>query len=378
MIPEYLLGRGSALARFRREIAVLISLEDPGVARIVAADLDEDPPWYAADLIDGPTLAHQIQVEGPLSADLWPSVALTLVSTLTRLHSRGIIHRDLKPHNVVLGPYGPVIIDFGISAVEGSTSLTATGDSPRTELWASPEQLRNEEATTATDIFAAATLLAWAATGTHPFAPQGEYHREGLIAAILTAEPVLDGVPAPARGWLTQMLAKAPKDRPTALDLMESMTELSPDEAMGLARAAQGRGWTAAARAWWQLAADAGRPEAYFELGNLAAGDADPAAARSWWRLAATAGHPGAARRVDESIAALATADLTVEDSSAGAPASSSADGSAQPASSVRRRRAHGRARRRGHARTAPPRNLRRTGGQGVAGGGRPPRSQSR
>lgn len=292
VISADLVGSSTALARFRREIAALMSLEDPGVARVLAADLDDEPPWYAADLVDGPTLARAVRERGPVPALLWPSLALTLACTLARLHARGIIHRDLKPRNILLGPAGPVVIDFGISAVAGATSLTTTGDSPRSEFWASPEQLRNEEATPATDVFAAGTLLTWAATGRHPFAAAEAHTTEGLLHAILTAAPRLDGVSSDALPWLTAMLDKDPTRRPRAGQLIDTISEVAPDLAAARAATAQRHGWTSAARGWWQVAADAGRPDALAALGDLASADGDTDAARSWWQLARDARPP--------------------------------------------------------------------------------------
>lgn len=287
-----------ALGRFRREIAAVMELDDPGVARVLAADLASHPVWFATELVPGPTLHAEVARTGPIERRTWLSLAVLLLSTLDRIHAHGIVHRDLKPQNVLLGPAGPVIIDFGIATVSGATGMTLTGASPRTEMWAAPEQLSDGPTTPATDVFTLGSVLAWAATGRHPFTGDPAAPSVAVLHAVLTAEPDLAGIDPRDRAWLSAMLRKPPTDRPDTAELIETICEVTVDEAHALADEAYRRRWLGAARIWWQQAADLADPGAMLELGDLADEQGDPDAAHSWWALAAAAGEPAAAVRL--------------------------------------------------------------------------------
>lgn len=288
----------SARARFRREIAAVMEVDDPGISRVLAADLASRPAWFATELVSGPTLHTQVARSGPIEREDWLSLAVLLLSTLDRIHAHGIVHRDIKPQNILLGPTGPVIIDFGIAAVSGATGMTLTGASPRTELWAAPEQLTDGPASPATDVFSLGSVLAWAGAGRHPFASEPATASVALMHAVLTAEPDLSRIDQRDRAWLAGMLRKLPADRPDTSELIETITDVAPPEAMALADAAYRRRWVTGARIWWQQAADLGDPRALLELGDLADEQGDPDAARSWWALAAGAGEAAAVDRL--------------------------------------------------------------------------------
>lgn len=240
------------MGRFRREIAALMTLHDPGVAQIIAADLDDQPPWYASEHIDGPTLSEKVHAHGPLDPDLWPSLAVTLLGTLDRTHMAGVTHRDLKPANILLGPSGPVLIDFGIATLLGGASFTRTGyQSPQTPGWNSPEQITGQFTGPASDVFSAALVLAWAAGGWHPFDPAGTANWRELESAILNGGPTLDQVPSDYRPLLAAMLAKEPSDRPTAAEARRAtVASTSLAAARKLAQRAEDVGWRGSAEAW--------------------------------------------------------------------------------------------------------------------------------
>ena len=123
-ISPQLRSEPESLARFRREVAVLMGLEIPGAVGVLSADLDGDPFWYATQYIEGPDLQAYVRSRGPMPPDLHRALSWSLLDTLARIHQRGITHRDLKPGNVLLGPDGPLIIDFGIAFVRGAMTLT--------------------------------------------------------------------------------------------------------------------------------------------------------------------------------------------------------------------------------------------------------------
>ncbi len=289
----------SALGRFRREVAAVMDLDDPGITRVLAADLASRPAWFATELVPGASLHSEVTRTGPLGRAWWLTLAVLLLSTVDRIHSHGIIHRDLKPQNVMLGPTGPVIIDFGIATVSGATGRTLGGGSPRTEWWAAPEQLTDAPTSPATDVFALGLVLAWAASGRHPFARDAARSSAAGLHAVLAEEPELSSIPTHDREWLAGMLRKSPEDRLDPAAVIEAITDVPPAQARALADEAYRRRWLGGARVWWQHAADLGDPRAMLELGDLSDEQGDARAARSWWALADKAGEPAAADRLD-------------------------------------------------------------------------------
>ena len=97
----------AALGRFRREVAAVMDLDDPGVTRVLAADLACRPAWFATELVPGSSLQSEVTRTGPLGRARWLTLAVLLLSTLDRIHAYGIIHRDLKPPGTA-GRHEPV------------------------------------------------------------------------------------------------------------------------------------------------------------------------------------------------------------------------------------------------------------------------------
>jgi alpha-tubulin suppressor-like RCC1 family protein len=288
-----------AMGRFRSEVAAVMDLDDPGITRVLAADLASTPAWFATELVPGSSLQSEVTRTGPLARARWLTLAVLLLSTLDRIHAHGIIHRDLKPQNVLLGPAGPVIIDFGIATISGATGRTLTRASPRTELWAAPEQLMDTPASPATDVFALGLVLAWAASGRHPCAADAAWSSAARVHAVLDNEPDLSAIAAQDREWLRGMLRRSPEDRPDPTTTIEAITDTTAAQARALADEAYRQRWFGGARVWWQHAAELGDSRAMLELGDLSDEQGDADAARSWWARAAAAGEPAAADRLD-------------------------------------------------------------------------------
>jgi serine/threonine protein kinase len=151
----------------------------------------------------------------PTSAvQLW-ALGLGLARTLIAVHARGIVHCDVKPSNLLVRGRDVRLIDFGIARYFGEPDV-ADGMVQCTRGWAAPEQLRSAPATPAVDIFAWGCVLAYLATGVHPFASQSD---EEWILRIQSAEPDVYGVPAALQEVIRWTLARDPADRPTADDL---------------------------------------------------------------------------------------------------------------------------------------------------------------
>jgi serine/threonine protein kinase len=138
-----------------------------------------------------------------------------LARALASIHGRGIVHCDVKPANLLVRDDDVRVIDFGIARYIGERS-ELQGSVQCSRGWAAPEQLRDEPATPAVDIFAWGCVLAYLACGVHPFASRDEHE---WILRVQSAEPDLARLPAALDGVIRATLARNPQDRPNARDL---------------------------------------------------------------------------------------------------------------------------------------------------------------
>ena len=215
------------LARFAREAILLGRVDGACTARVLAADVDADPPYLALEYVDGPTLGEHVEAHGPMPAELLLPLAVGLAEALTAIHAVGVVHRDLKPANVVLGATGPKVIDFGIAYLSDATSLTSSGLVLGSPGWMAPEQFAADEISPASDVFAWASTVLFAATGKAPF---GSGSVEAVYYRILNSEPDLSSVAAPLRDVLAQALAKNPAERPSPRQLIEQLSGVTSSD----------------------------------------------------------------------------------------------------------------------------------------------------
>ena len=171
-----LLKRGmdsaAVLQRFAQERQALARLSHPHIARLLDAGASEQGlPYFVLEFVDGQPV--DVAVNGqPLQARL--QLFLQLADAVAHAHRNLLVHRDLKPGNVLVDREGQVkLLDFGIAKaldpLEGQDSNTTVGGvRPYTPNYASPEQIRGEPVSTATDIYSLGVLLYQMLTGTRP------------------------------------------------------------------------------------------------------------------------------------------------------------------------------------------------------------------
>ncbi|MEU3390230.1 protein kinase domain-containing protein [Streptomyces albidoflavus] len=217
-------------SRFAREVSAARRIRGGCTARLVAADLDADRPWFATQYVPGPSLHDKVADEGPLSAADVASVGAALSEGLVAVHEAGVVHRDLKPSNILLSPKGPRIIDFGIAWATGASTLTHVGTAVGSPGFLAPEQVRGAVVTPATDVFSLGATLAYAATADSPF---GHGSSEVMLYRVVHEEPHLSGVPDALAPLLLACLAKVPEERPSTLELSLRLKEIAAREAQG-------------------------------------------------------------------------------------------------------------------------------------------------
>jgi serine/threonine protein kinase len=196
--------------RFVRELELARRVQAFCTAPIVAHEVDNDPPFVVSEFIPGPTLYRYVVENGPMSGDNLEQLAVGTATALTAIHRVGVVHCDFKPDNVILGPLGPRVIDFGIAqALDGTLTVTIRGAPP----YLAPERFRGEPARQPCDIFAWAATIAFAASGSPPFGREDKYE---IRQRVLTEPPKLTGLSPAVEGLIRECLAKDERDRPTA------------------------------------------------------------------------------------------------------------------------------------------------------------------
>nr|WP_145483899.1 MULTISPECIES: protein kinase [Streptomyces] len=218
-------------SRFAREVSAARRIRGGCTARLVAADLEAERPWFATQYVPGPSLHDRVADEGALLAADAAAIGAALSEGLVAVHEAGVVHRDLKPSNILLSPKGPRIIDFGIAWSTGASTLTHVGTAVGSPGFLAPEQVRGAAVTPATDVFSLGATLAYASTGDSPF---GHGSSEVMLYRVVHEEPHLQGVPDALAPLIRACLAKDPEDRPSTLQLSLRLKEIAAREAHGL------------------------------------------------------------------------------------------------------------------------------------------------
>jgi serine/threonine-protein kinase len=186
------IASADVLRRFRQERQILAALDHPNIARLLDGGVtDEGLPYLVLDYVDGQNLneyaqQHQLSVTDRLK------LFRTICSAITYAHQNLIIHRDIKPSNILVTTEGvPKLLDFGIAKLLDPDLSPAAGHT-LTELkvmtpeYASPEQVRGEQVTTATDTYSLGVLLYELLTGRRPY--RFKSRRPDEVARVICEE----------------------------------------------------------------------------------------------------------------------------------------------------------------------------------------------
>ena len=184
-------GNTELVARFQRERQALASLDHEYIARLLDGGTSErGEPYLVMEYVEG---EHADVFAARLGLRERLELFVRIGQAVAHAHSRGFVHRDLKPGNILVRPDGqPRLLDFGIAKLDGNSaeegrSLTRTGERLFTPEYASPEQIRGENATAESDIFALGVLLYVFLCGERPW--ERCKTLRALEWAILEADP---------------------------------------------------------------------------------------------------------------------------------------------------------------------------------------------
>ncbi len=176
VLAEHLSDDERFVARFRREALAVAKLIHPNIVQVYDTGVDEGRHYIVMEYVEGRSGAQILQRHGPVGPETAAEIGVQACAGLDYAHRRGIIHRDVKPGNlmVVGGPVGGgettvKLTDFGIARALEQTRITQVGSVVGTAAYLAPEQVRGEEATPATDVYALGVVLYQFLTGRLPY-----------------------------------------------------------------------------------------------------------------------------------------------------------------------------------------------------------------
>jgi len=184
------LNSPTALERFRTERQILATLEHPNIARLLdGGTTDDGLPYLVMELIDGEPIDRYCD-RRKLSVSERLRLFRAVCEAVQYAHQRLVIHRDLKPSNILVTQAGvPKLLDFGIAKVVDTASNHETTVAwPMTPQYASPEQIRGETISTASDVYSLGVVLYQLLTGRSPY-PADSASAHGLAMAICEWDP---------------------------------------------------------------------------------------------------------------------------------------------------------------------------------------------
>jgi eukaryotic-like serine/threonine-protein kinase len=206
--------------RFAREVSAASRVASFCTAKVLHADPKASVPYLVIEYVPGSSLHEYVRRNGPLRGNV-EALAVGVAAALTAIHAVGLAHGDLKPRNVLLSPFGPKVVDFGVARIIGRTGPIGAGVFG-TPGWLAPEQLAGHPPSPASDVFAWGLLVVWAATGQPAYGAKGP---AGTVRAPHPAPDLAELTKVSPR--LAELAGRAlhpdPARRPPARDLLLSL-----------------------------------------------------------------------------------------------------------------------------------------------------------
>jgi serine/threonine protein kinase len=214
----------SAASRFVREAKAASQLNHPNIVTIHEVVPSDSGFVIAMELVEGSSLREYCGT--PLNSSQVLHYGGQVALALAAAHANNIVHRDIKPENVMVRPDGfAKVLDFGLArGLAGDRQTSISGIPLGTLRYMSPEQLRGEELTGASDVFSLGVMLYELAAGRHPFEAAYAWETAYAINNVDPGPPASpDLIPPAARDMILASLAKEAKDRPTAAEVAKAL-----------------------------------------------------------------------------------------------------------------------------------------------------------
>jgi serine/threonine protein kinase len=197
-----------SLARFRNEIAVLLSINHPNVVRIFEYLSAPGLAAYTMEYVPGGDLASYLRQHHTIALHEAVRILIQICAGVEAIAEAGITHRDLKPSNILLTDKRDVkIADFGIAKAETGPRLTAKGGVVGTIEYLSPQYLESGEVGPQGDVYAIGVMAFEMLTGQTPFAGHGILKTVELKVSA-SAPSIKEFIPE-CPGWLAEAITKA-------------------------------------------------------------------------------------------------------------------------------------------------------------------------
>ncbi|WP_089106692.1 serine/threonine-protein kinase [Streptomyces hyaluromycini] len=211
--------RAELLARAEREARNAARLRDhPHIVTVHDVVEVDEVPWIVMQLVEGHSLAEELEERGPLGVERAAAIAQALLGALETAHKAGVVHRDVKPANVMLADSGEVLLaDFGIAVGQTDPRLTATALVIGSPGFIAPERLHGAQSDGRADLFSLGVTLYATVEGVMPF-PMGN------PTAALTEPPRPPVKAGRLAALITGLLEKDPSQRPTVPDALVMLT----------------------------------------------------------------------------------------------------------------------------------------------------------
>ncbi len=211
------------VARFVRERTIVVSVQHPHLVAVHDLVAEGGTLAIVMDLVDGGDLRRRLAASGPLPPGELCRLLAQVARGLEAIHAAGIVHRDVKPENVLVDRAGgrARISDFGIAWTGDGVALTGGGPNPGTGAYLAPEVIEGATAGPPADVYAAGVMAYELACGRRPFVADSAL---AVLRMHVDTPPVRPtGVPAPLWAVIARCLAKDPRARPAASELVRPL-----------------------------------------------------------------------------------------------------------------------------------------------------------
>jgi eukaryotic-like serine/threonine-protein kinase len=220
--------------RVLREAQAAARLNHPAIVTLYELGERDGHALLVSELVDGSTL-DEVAREGSVTDRDVAAIGADLCDALMHAHKRGVVHRDIKPQNAIVRPWDAggrraKLMDFGIAAVAGAPTLTATGEVVGTLAYMAPEQAEGEFAGPEADVYSLGLTLYEAWAGENPVArrtPAQTARQIGRpVASLADARPDL---PEPLITQIDACLDPDPRNRPALDRIHRVLDRIGPE-----------------------------------------------------------------------------------------------------------------------------------------------------